>query len=88
MPFVLVIHEVEDYGAWKSAFDGAARLLTEAGELEFQVLTDTTNPNRIVHFAKWTSVEKARAFFESPSEGGGGAHRQRTLRLRLCVSQS
>jgi quinol monooxygenase YgiN len=66
MPHVLVIHEVEDYGVWKAAFDRAAPLLTEAGELEFQVLADTANPNRVVHFAKWASVEKARAFFQSP----------------------
>ena len=66
MPHVLVIHEVDDYRAWKAVFDNASQLLTDAGELEFHVLVDTTNPNRIVHYAKWASLEAARAFFQSP----------------------
>jgi heme-degrading monooxygenase HmoA len=65
MPHVLVIHDVDDYSVWKEAFDTASGLLREAGELEFQVLVDTANPDRVVHFARWESVEKARAFFQS-----------------------
>jgi quinol monooxygenase YgiN len=66
MPYVLVTHEVEDYESWKVAFDNASRLLAAAGELEFQVLVDTANPDRVVHIARWTSEESARAFFQSP----------------------
>jgi quinol monooxygenase YgiN len=65
MPYVLIIHEVADYPAWKAVFDEAASLRMEAGERSFQVLRDETDPNTIVHFSAWTSLADARAFFES-----------------------
>ncbi len=66
MQHVLIIHEVEDYPAWKKVFDGAAAIRREAGERSYQVLKDERDANRIVHFSVWTSLEEARAFFESP----------------------
>lgn len=65
MQFVLIIHEVADYPAWKSVFDGAATLRRDAGELTYQVLAYDQDPNRIVHFSRWRSLDAARAFFES-----------------------
>jgi len=66
MQYVLIIHEVADYAAWKAVFDGAAGIRREAGERSFQVLRYETEPNKIVHFSRWTSLAEARAFFESP----------------------
>lgn len=66
MPHVLIIHEVADYPAWKKVFDGAAAIRREAGERRFQVLKYEADPNRIVHFSQWTSLDDARRFFESP----------------------
>ena len=66
MPYVLIIHEVADYPAWKKVFDGAADIRREAGERSYQVLKDENEPNRIVHFSAWTSLDDARRFFESP----------------------
>lgn len=66
MQHVLIIHEVADYPAWKVVFDNAAAIRKEAGERTYQVLKYVTDPNKIVHFSAWTSVEDARAFFESP----------------------
>jgi quinol monooxygenase YgiN len=66
MQHVLIIHEVEDYPAWKKVFDGAAAIRREAGERSYQVLKDEKDANRIVHFSVWTSLADARAFFESP----------------------
>lgn len=66
MPHVLIIHEVADYPAWKRVFDGAAGIRREAGERSYEVLRYQTDPNRIVHFSAWTSLDAARAFFESP----------------------
>lgn len=66
MSHVLIIHEVEDYPAWKKIFDEAAGIRREAGERSYQVLKDQDDPNRIVHFSAWTSLACARAFFESP----------------------
>lgn len=66
MPYVLIIHEVADYPAWKKVFDAAAGIRKEAGERSYQVLKYENDPNRIVHFSAWTSLEDARRFFESP----------------------
>ncbi len=65
MEYVLIIHEVEDYDAWKKIFDDAALIRKSAGELSFQVLKLDNNPNKIVHFSKWSSISNAKAFFES-----------------------
>jgi quinol monooxygenase YgiN len=66
MPHVLIIHEVADYPAWKKIFDAAAGIRKEAGERSFQVLKYQDDPNRIVHFSAWTSIDDAKRFFESP----------------------
>ncbi len=66
MQYVLIIHEVADYPAWKKIFDGAAGIRKEAGERSYQVLKYHNNPNKIVHFSEWTSIDDARRFFESP----------------------
>jgi quinol monooxygenase YgiN len=67
MEHVLIIHEVEDYVAWKKIFDDAATIRKHAGELSYQVLKSDDNANKIVHFSKWTS--NANAFFESTRAG-------------------
>ena len=36
MQYVLIIHEVEDYAAWKAIFDNAAQIRKEAGEISYQ----------------------------------------------------
>jgi quinol monooxygenase YgiN len=66
MPHVLIIHEVADYPAWKAVFDGAAAIRKAAGERSYQVLKYENDPNKIVHFSAWTSLDAARRFFESP----------------------
>lgn len=66
MPYVLIIHRVEDYQAWKVVFDRAADIRRVAGEQSYQVLRDASDPNIIVHFSAWTSIEAAQRFFESP----------------------
>ncbi len=66
MEYVLIIHEVEDYDAWKEIFDNAASIRKKAGELSYQVLKYEKNKNKIVHFSNWSSIVNAKAFFESP----------------------
>src|SRR5436189_4654019 len=66
MQYVLIIHEVADYPAWKKVFDGASGIRKEAGERSYQVLKYQNDPNRIVHFSAWTSIDDAKSFFESP----------------------
>ena len=65
MHYVLIIHEVADYPAWKQVFDGAAGIRKEAGERSYQVLKYESDPNKIVHLSVWTSIADAKVFFES-----------------------
>lgn len=65
MEHVLIIHEVENYKAWKKIFDDAAPIRKNAGEQSYQVLKLDNNSNKIVHFSKWSSIANAKAFFES-----------------------
>lgn len=66
MKYVLIIHEVEDYKNWKKIFDNASNIRKEAGEISYQVLRYENEPNKIVHFSVWSSIENAKKFFESP----------------------
>lgn len=66
MKYVLIIHEVEDYIAWKKIFDNASAIRKEAGELSYQILKYENEPNKIVHFSVWPSLEQAKTFFQSP----------------------
>ena len=66
MQYVLIIHEVESYPAWKLVFDQAADIRKRAGEISYQLLQYDNDANNIVHFSVWTSLENARRFFESP----------------------
>ncbi len=66
MPYVLIIHEVEDYESWKKVFDQAVGIRKAAGERSYQVLSQENDPNQVVHFSSWTSIVAAKQFFESP----------------------
>jgi quinol monooxygenase YgiN len=66
MKYVLIIHQVEDYIAWKKIFDNSSQIRKEAGEISYQVLKYENEPNKIVHFSVWSSLEKAKDFFQSP----------------------
>lgn len=64
--YVLIIHEVEDYPAWKTIFDEAAKIRRDAGEVSYQLLKYEHDANTVVHFSRWSSLDQARTFFESP----------------------
>ena len=63
MQYVLIIHEVEAYPAWKVIFDDAAEMRKRAGEISYQLLRHEYNENCIVHFSVWSSLDDARRFF-------------------------
>ncbi len=66
MQYVLILHEVEDYQVWKTIFDGAADIRRDAGEVSYKLLKYEHDGNNIVHFSRWSSLDDARKFFESP----------------------
>lgn len=57
---------MESYPAWKVIFDQAAVMRKQAGEISYQLLRYDHDANNIVHFSKWSTLENARRFFESP----------------------
>lgn len=65
MPYVLIIHQVKDYAAWKIIFDEAREIRKNAGEIRYQLLRYDNDANNIVHFSQWSSLINARSFFES-----------------------
>lgn len=65
MCHVLIIHSVKDYAAWKVIFDAAADIRKIAGEQNYYVLHEEHDPNKVVHFSRWSSLANARSFFES-----------------------
>lgn len=65
MPYVLIIHEVDAYPAWKAIFDQAAQIRKAAGEIRYQLLRYDHDANNIIHFSEWSCLENARRFFES-----------------------
>ncbi|RFC32384.1 MAG: Antibiotic biosynthesis monooxygenase [Candidatus Nitrotoga sp. SPKER] len=65
MQYVLIIHEVESYPAWKVVFDQAVSIRKQAGEISYQLLRYDNDANNIVHFSEWSSLDNARRFFES-----------------------
>ena len=65
MHYVLIIHEVEEYAAWKTIFDNAAHIRKEAGEISYQLLRFENDANNLVHFSRWSSLQDAKNFFES-----------------------
>ncbi len=66
MKHVLIIHEVENYVAWKQVFDNAAEMRKQAGEISFQVFKYDNEPNKIVHLSIWDEIENAKQFFNLP----------------------
>jgi quinol monooxygenase YgiN len=66
MQYVLIIHAVKDYAVWKQVFDQSADIRRAAGERTYQILKCENDPNKIVHFSAWTSIDAAKGFFESP----------------------
>jgi quinol monooxygenase YgiN len=65
MQYVLIIHRVRNYLAWKRVFDQTASTRVRAGEFSYQLLRNRDDPARIFHFARWRSLAAARRFFES-----------------------
>lgn len=87
LQYVLIIHEVENYAAWKKVFDDAAGIRHEAGERSWQLLRHDQDERHIVHFSAWTSTAAARAFFESERlvriRAEAGVHAPRFLYLDM-----
>ena len=65
MTYVLVIHKVEDYNKWKSAYDENGAMRKTYGSKGAFVFHNSNDPNHIVVMTEWKNMEKAKEFAES-----------------------
>ena len=66
MAYVLVQHNVKDYGEWKKGFDNAAGLRQANGEKSAWIFQSEDDPNAITGLFEWDSLENGRKYFEMP----------------------
>lgn len=61
---------VDDFDAWKTGFDASANQRKMAGEVSFQVLRDTEDPNRLTVVSVLSTPALVSAFMHSPTFEG------------------
>lgn len=59
-------HKVENFEAWKEAFDAARPLRREAGETACRIYTVHGSETDVLVSVDWDSLERAREFLASP----------------------
>ncbi len=62
---VIVHHEVNDYPAWKSAFDAALDWRQKNGESSYRIFHAVGNVNDVTLLFEWDTLEKAHQFMGS-----------------------
>ena len=68
---VLVRHRVDDFDAWRKAYDGFAPIQAEHGVRAHQVLRSIENPNDVIVTHTFDSPETARAFLKETMSSAG-----------------
>ena len=63
---LLVRHEVEDYAAWRSAYDNVEALRQEHGCTDAEVLVDPADKQDVFVVHRFPTLEQAQAFAHSP----------------------
>lgn len=66
MPYITIRHKVKDYDAWKLLFDAHGPTRAAAGCQGGHLLRSTDDPNEVVIFFDWDTMENARKFANSP----------------------
>jgi heme-degrading monooxygenase HmoA len=65
MSFLLLRHRVQNYEAWKEAYDKHAPAREAAGLVELNLLRTIADPNEVLILFQTEDIERARAFAES-----------------------
>lgn len=65
MTHLLATATVEDFSAWKSAFDRIDSYRVEHGQRGYQVFQSVDDPDEVVLLFEWDDSEDPRAFFRS-----------------------
>ena len=66
MAVMLVQHKVKDIANWKKVYDSQAALRASSGELSDQIYRDISDQNKLTLIFKWSSLENAQKFAQSP----------------------
>ena len=84
---LLVRHEVEDYAAWRSAYDGVDGLRKEHGCTDAEVLIDPADKNDVYVLHRFPTVEQAQAFAGSDElrQAMGRAGVKNSPRIEIAV---
>ncbi|MEZ4768959.1 MAG: hypothetical protein R2844_11105 [Caldilineales bacterium] len=67
MVHVIVRHTVEDFARWKPYFDSDTGTRKAAGSQGGMLLRGADNPNEVVIFFRWDSLENVQAFTHAPA---------------------
>ncbi len=65
MAHAIFRHKVSDYGKWRAVFDDSIKVRKDAGELSARVFRIADDPNNIVVFAEWDSLDNVVKFSQS-----------------------
>lgn len=65
MPYLLVIHKVEDYAKWKSGFDDGVALREATDSKGGYIFRSADDPNEVVVLLEYDDLEKARQHAQS-----------------------
>ena len=65
MPFIFVRCKTENYARWKNAFNDAADMRKNGGEINSRVFRSPENKNEIVTLMEWKNLKKAQEFIQS-----------------------
>jgi len=66
LPGAIVVHDVADFAAWKTAFDGHGETRARAGIIGAAVNRVIDQPNRVVVYLQADRAEALQAFIDSP----------------------
>ncbi|MCO5246306.1 MAG: antibiotic biosynthesis monooxygenase [Anaerolineae bacterium] len=67
MVHVIVRHTVDDFARWKPYFDSDAGTRQAAGSQGGMLLRGAGNPNEVVIFFRWDSLENVQEFIHAPA---------------------
>jgi len=84
---LLVRHEVEDYAAWRSAYESVDGLRKEHGCTDAEVLVDPADEQDVYVLHRFPTLEQAQAFAGSDGlrEAMGNAGVKSAPRIEIAV---
>ena len=67
MPYILVIHESENFNKWKPVYDEHEKVRKSSGSKGARLFRSKDNPNETAVLIEWDNIENAKKFASSPN---------------------